>query len=71
MLAGLVLAVLLTGFWAIGGFWELDFVARSALREVQNALARSLRAIRAGEAGAWAGLLGICFAYGFLHVNSP
>lgn len=71
MLAGLVLAVLLTAFWAIGGFWELDFIARAALRQVQNALAHSLRAIRAGDAGAWAGLLGICFAYGFLHAAGP
>ena len=71
LLAGLVLAVLLTRFWAIGGFWELDFIARAALRQVQNALAHSLRAIRAGDAGAWAGLLSICFAYGFLHAAGP
>ena len=71
MLAGLVLAVLLIGIWASGGFRELDFVARAALRQVQNALAHALRGIRAGDAGAWSGLLGICFAYGFLHAAGP
>lgn len=71
LLAGLVLAALLTGYWAAGGFWDLDFVARTALRNVQNALARGLNAIRAGEAGALGGLLGICFAYGFLHAVGP
>lgn len=51
-----------------------DLVARMALgwqRDYQNALARSLRALRGGEAGAVTAFLGICFTYGFLHALGP
>lgn len=51
-----------------------DRVARMALgwqRDYQNALARALRALRGGEAGAVTAFLGICFAYGFLHALGP
>ncbi|MFT3691388.1 nickel/cobalt transporter [Paenirhodobacter sp.] len=51
-----------------------DRVARIALgwqRDYQNALARSLRALRGGETGAVSAFLGICFAYGFLHALGP
>jgi len=51
-----------------------DRVARLAIgwqRDYQDALARALRALRGGEAGAVTTFLGICFAYGFLHALGP
>lgn len=71
ILAALMLAVL-AGLVLWSGLD--DRAARLALgwqRDYQNALARALRALRGGEAGAVAGFLGICFAYGFLHALGP
>ncbi len=50
---------------------RLARLAISWQRDYQNALARALRALRNGEAGASMTFLGICFAYGFLHAIGP
>lgn len=49
-------------------------VARWAMerqRELQNAIAGGVRAVRAGDPGAWTALLGAAGAYGFVHALGP
>jgi nickel/cobalt transporter (NicO) family protein len=71
LISGLVVLAALTLLWATGAFAELTQWALGEQRAVQNALARAIRAVRAGEVGALAGLLVICFSYGFLHAVGP
>lgn len=71
LILGLVLGVLAVAFWASGGLAALEHAAVAAQRDVQNALAKALRALKTGQPGAVAGLLALSFGYGFFHAAGP
>lgn len=71
LILGLLVALVLALLWATGGYGALQSQLLHGQREVQSALAGAVRAIRAGQAGALAGLLGVCFSYGLLHAAGP
>ncbi len=71
VLSGLVVLGALLALWATGAFTQLTAWALGEQRAVQTALARALRGVRTGDAGALAALLAVCFSYGFLHAVGP
>jgi ABC-type nickel/cobalt efflux system permease component RcnA len=71
VVAGAVLALALGFVWLLGGFGPLQVWVLEQQRQVQNALAGAVRAIKGGQPGAVLGLLSVCFAYGFLHAAGP
>ena len=65
-------AVLALGLvWALGGLDGLAAQALAAQRGFRDALAGSLRALRAGQDGALWGLVALAFGYGVLHAAGP
>ncbi|PTE16046.1 nickel/cobalt transporter [Pseudogemmobacter blasticus] len=70
-LAGLGLALVLAALWLSGAFDALSGWIGAAQRATQDRLAAAVRALRAGEPGAVAGLLVVCFGYGVLHATGP
>lgn len=57
--------------WASGGLDALLAYARDQQRAVQDSLATAVRALKAGQPGAWTALLSVCFGYGFFHAIGP
>lgn len=71
LILGAVLALFFAVFWLTGGVGVLEHWVVNAQREVQSSLAAAVRAIKTGQPGALALLLGVCFGYGVLHAVGP
>lgn len=70
-LTGLVVGLVLMALWMAGGLTGIERWAADQQRSVQNLMAGALRALRAGQPGAVASLMGLCFGYGVVHAVGP
>jgi ABC-type nickel/cobalt efflux system permease component RcnA len=71
LIAGLGIALLIAVLAAMGRLEGLGDWATASQRAVQDQLAGAVRALRGGQPGALAALLGVAFAYGFFHAVGP
>ncbi|MDS9468500.1 hypothetical protein RGQ15_13075 [Paracoccus sp. MBLB3053] len=67
--SGLLAVLLLVMVWQHHA--QIVAWATAMQRDAQNGLARSLQALKAGNPGALAKLMGLCLAYGFFHAVGP
>ena len=66
-----LIAVLLALFFWTGADVVVRIWAMEGQQTAQTAIARALRALRAGEPAALTALLAVCFGYGFFHAVGP
>ena len=73
LIAGIAAALLLAGlaYWLSGGDRTITAWALEGQRAAQEAMAGALRRLRGGDPAAVAGLLSVCFGYGFFHAAGP